>query len=444
MSKFFKLLICLWICTANANTTHSITFRSETDLGKAVDPLSLEEVITRTSSSTTSSIIDFHYDAALSADKVISLRKRGIGNLLKTEVYKTKTLTVFYPEFPRVPHHLTIALNRSGIEGVGNVSEEENRELFATIKKIAEIYKTISIQGFVIAQFDTPQEGHLNRYVVELIPHIPGFANIKNIADKVDCNRHILFRTANLSPLIYKTEPNDILEQVQVWREAFQKEQNFLNTSDIQLTFPHTRKEAYQLEAEKVLCQHLLEILEDRGGKSEEIPFTPTMPLNVPEKIKSVTVEKCAFCDHTVIERQRIYEYGDISIFYNMRKSAKAGSNFLILPNRHVEKVYGLTDEEIRNIRIVRKALVTTLKETHPECEVIIYTQDDPSVGQTVFHSHEQVVAIDPKTIALTWTMMSLYPSGNVSSEEMLKIQEEFSLKLEQKIKEATDIKESA
>ena len=73
---------------------------------------------------------------------------------------------------------------------------------------------------------------------------------------------------------------------------------------------------------------------------------------------------------------------------------------------------------------------------------MIIYTQDDPATGQTVFHSHEQVVAVDPKTIALTWTMMSLYPSGHVSSDEMLKVREEFALKLRHKILEAEYLEE--
>ena len=163
------------------------------------------------------------------------------------------------------------------------------------------------------------------------------------------------------------------------------------------------------------------------------------MPTEVPDVVKSVTVGKCAFCDDTVINRQLVYEYEDISVFYNMRKGVKAGTCFIILPKRHIEKVYGLTPSEVHNIGIVRKALVEVLKETHPECEVIIYTQDNPSTGQTVFHTHEQVVAIDPKTIALTWTMMSLYPN-NVSNEEMLQIRREFSLKLQQKIKELEEL----
>ena len=447
MVVFFKAVVCVGIFMASMSVSAAnlVTFQSKAELEKALEPLSVEEVMGRISASAASVALDFRCDEALSAGKLVPLRNPGTGNLLKTEVYKTKTLTVFYPETPRVPHHLTIALNRGGIKGVASVSEEENAELFATIKKIAEIYKTVHIQGFVIAQFDTPQQGHFGRYVVEVIPHLPGFNDVKNIVDKVDCNRHVLFRTANLSPIAYKVEPDEVLEQAAFWQGAFQKEQTPLEMSDTRIAFPYTRKESHQLEAERVLYHQLLEILQDKGGKVvEEVPFEPVMPVEVPEVVKLATAAKCAFCDDAVIERQLVYEYQDVSVFYNMRKGAKAGACFLVLPKRHTEKVYGLEPSEIHTIGIVRKALVEVLKEIHPECEVIIYTQDDPAIGQTVFHSHEQVVAIDPKTIALTWTMMSLYPSGNVSSEEMLKVREEFGLKLERKIKEVVDLEETA
>ena len=72
------------------------------------------------------------------------------------------------------------------------------------------------------------------------------------------------------------------------------------------------------------------------------------------------------------------------------------------------------------------------------EFEVIIYTQDDPSVGQTVFHSHEQVVAINPETASLAWTAMSLAPAS-VSPEEMARICKEFGLKLQRKMEEVLE-----
>ena len=118
---------------------------------------------------------------------------------------------------------MTIVLHRKEIRGVASIWEEENAELFATIRKIAEIYKSISIQGFVIAEFDTPQDGHLGRYVVEIIPHLPGFNDVKNIVDKVDCNRYVLFRTANLSPIRYKSKMRKSFSRLNFGKQHFRK-----------------------------------------------------------------------------------------------------------------------------------------------------------------------------------------------------------------------------
>ena len=74
---------------------------------------------------------------------------------------------------------------------------------------------------------------------------------------------------------------------------------------------------------------------------------------------------------------------------------------------------------------------------------MIIYTQDDPAIGQPVFHSHEQVVSVNPDTIALSWTLMSLYPSGDVSDEEMHQVKEEFGQKMQRKINELAGLEES-
>lgn len=443
------LVTSLWASnrgSAEASTSGTtVAFSTKEDLEKALRPLGVEEVLGRIAAATASQRLNFQIDESATADKVSPLRNPGIGNLLKTEVYRTGALTVFCPQFPRVPHHLTIAFNRRNIKGFADITEEENAELFAMIKKIAEIYKTVSVQGFVVAQFDTPQDGHLGRCVVELIPHLPGFNDVKNIVDKMECNRHVLYRGANISPVPYKMSKESILEQAMFWQGAFQRQHPPLAESDIRITFPYTRKESHQAEAEEILHGHLVEIFQDAGARISNAPSCEArMPLQVPEVVKSVTVAKCAFCDNTVIERQLVHEYEDVNVFYNMRKGAKPGSCFLVLPKRHTEKVYGLNSSEIHNIYIVRKALAEVIKETHPGCEVIVYIQDDPAIGQTVFHSHEQVVAVDPKTMALTWTMMSLYPSGNVSDEEMVKVRQEFGAKLGQKIKELTVQEKSA
>src|SRR3990167_11231560 len=269
----------------------AVIFHSEDTLRKSLEPLALEEVTSRIKS-----LVQFGYDSNFSEKRVVPLRGTSVGNLLKTKLYEGKTVTVFYPEHPRVPYHLTIALNRAGVKGAPDVTEEENQELFATIKKIAEIYRTVSLQGFAIAQYDSAQEGHLGHYVVEIIPHLPGFEDIKNIVYMVERNRYVLFRTANLSPVQYRISDEDILKQVQTLQEAFLREHGPLENKAI--AFPYTRKECFQPEAEEILQRHLLEILQDKGGKIEEAtPLEALMPEGVPEVANSVTSHKCFFCD---------------------------------------------------------------------------------------------------------------------------------------------------
>lgn len=405
MLNIFNLLFCM----ASLSATTSILFPSQYALEEALKPFKEVQIPD----------ISFAVDETVQIEKKTPLRNFGVGNLLKTAVYEGRNWTVYHPETPRVPHHLVLALNRPGAD----VTVEENRELFQTIHKISEICQTISINGFVIAQYSHPQQGHAGRYVVELIPHLPGFGEIKNVADKVDCNRYVLFRSANLTPTSHQIE-----DHTAFWQSAFQKETKPLDTT---ITFPYTRQEAHLEESHQILRRHLGELLSDKGAKvPEERPIDP-----VPA-IKTATANKCFFCDEKIADYQTVYSYGDATIFYNTRKGVKSAANFLILPKRHTEKVYGLTESEIDHIYVLRKALVEVLKEMNPGWEIVIYTQDHPSVGQTVFHSHEQVVAIDPKTIAFTWTIQSLlYPNtGTVSNEEMEAVKKEVGQRVAKKL----------
>ena len=409
----------------------AVTFQSKDHLAEAFYPLGVEDVEKRIDER---AALKINFDEELMFVKQVPIRNFGVGNLISTEVYSGDRLAVYFPERPRVPHHLSIAMKRK-IKGIADLNTEECQELFATLRKIAEIYKTIGIQGFVIAQYDTPQEGHLGRYVIEVIPHLPGFERVKNIVDKVDCNRHVLYRRANISPIVYPFQASELEKKRVFWQQAFSMKTHSLETRDIEVTYPCDRMESHHKESEEALDHHLLEMLQDKGGWiTESGVFEFVMPTELPEKVKTVTVAKCFFCDPAIIKKQLVFKYENVLVFYNIRKGAKPGCNFLILPIRHTQKVYGLTAEEIENIRVVRGALTEVLKEVHPECEVVVYIQDDPSIGQTVFHSHEQVVAIDPKTVSLTWTLMSLYPEGNVSYEEMEGVKEEFSERLWNKV----------
>lgn len=427
---------------ASLSGTTTITFQSQGALQSALSPHSFEEVRERLDAKLS---LSFQYDPTLKTNPITTLRNRGTDDLLNIQVFSTKTLSVFYPKTPRVPDHLAIVLNRKDVKGLADISDEENRELFATIRKIAEIYKTRSIDGFVIAQYDTPQQGHQSRFVVEIIPHLPGFNRIRNMVDKMDCNRYVLFRSANLSPVRYEMDPNACKADAEFWKMAFQRPQAPLSEKDLKITFPNQKISSHLVEADQILQKQLSELWEDMGGSiSPNVDADFTMPTKIPSDVKIETTSKCYFCESGVINRQLVYEGGDAIVLYNIRKAPYPGMCFLILPKRHVEKVYGLTEKEISEIAMLRRALSNVLKEAHPSCQVVDYTQNDPSVGQTVFHSHEQVVAIHPQTGAFAWTFMSLCPIKNVDDEEMARVCKEFKPKLEQKIKEAAAMEKIA
>ncbi len=429
---FIALLVFL-VAHISGHSEVNVIFKSPSELQNALKPLRVEELFQRIAKSDKIRL-KFCYDERLTSSNVTSMRHRSLGNLLQHELLRRELLTVYYPETPRVPHHLTIAFNRREFKGITELSEEENRELFATIKKMAEIYQTLAIHGFVIAQYESPQTGHRDRCVVEIIPHLPGFHEIKNLVDKMESYRYVLFRSANLTAAEYLITDEEIESHRSFWQKAFQENSSPIPTSATQISFPYLRKESHQIEADALLFRQVFDFLEDKGGKIIDAPpCNPVMPTALPERPTTVKVERCFFCDSAILERQLVFEYDDVQLLYNIRKDARVGSSFLILPRRHTEKVYGLTASEIDQIYEVRKALVELLKESHPGCEVIVYTQDNPAVGQTVFHAHEQVVVVDPQTFPLTWNLMQLYPSGTVSNEEMADVCKTFGQKLSDK-----------
>lgn len=373
-------------------------------------------------------------DEGMAKNNVVPMRRRDVGNVLGTKVHEGEKFEVYFPEKPRVPHHLCLALKRQ-VSRIADVNAEENHELYTILRKISEVYATIGVEGFVIAQYDHPQLGHQNRFVVEVIPHLPGFEKVKHIIDKMDCNRYVLFREANVSPIEY-----EVLHQEEFWKGAFNDW--YFPLSEKEVTH---RQECFEEEANAILYQHLWEVLEDQGAKVSGLKpeFRAHMPTKLPDEIKTHAFSKCFFCQPEIIQKQLVYEYQNILVFYNIRKGAREGANFLILPRRHVQKVYGLTREEEENIRLVRGALVEVLKEKHPGWEVVIYVQDDPTIGQTVLHSHHQVVVVHPKVTPLAWTLMSLQRQL-VSPEEMERVKQEYGRRLEAKLQGQPEEKQTA
>lgn len=373
--------------------------------------------------------------SSLSPAKIIPLRRDPVGNLLHTLVYRTEKIEVYFPEYPRFPYHLAIAVPRK-IQGIAEMSLEENRALYTTIKKIAEVYRKVGIDGFVIAQYEAPQEGHQERCVVELMPHDLRFPDRRCDMHKAYANSWMLFRGENLTPFPDRFSAKEREEQAAFLQKELQQPQSPLHEEDIRVTYPWAYRSSHEKEAKQYLQRHLLEVLENRGA---QIRYVPLIPSVAPQEAQVKEIPECVFCNPNTLEKQKIVEWKGIYILYNLRKGPKEGTNFLILPKEHTPKVYGFTPQQIDSIFEVKQALIRVLRRLHPTHEVVIYTQDAASVGQTVAHSHDQVVSIDPKTIALTWTVQSLFYGTKffpmVTEEETRRIVQALGPALEQELR---------
>lgn len=148
----------------------------------------------------------------------------------------------------------------------------------------------------------------------------------------------------------------------------------------------------------------------------------------------SLSQPTCAFCDKTVINRQKFYE--DRFVIVMCTHQPIVSSHFLIIPKRHVERLELLTQQELihvhQAIEKVRQAS-QSIFETYP---YFIHQKNGREVGQSVPHIHFHFIAKRPgdnSTLRFVAKMIWAYLRGPVSPEKMQKVVE--------KMRPAMDVK---
>ncbi|MCH9634422.1 MAG: hypothetical protein S4CHLAM7_11710 [Chlamydiae bacterium] len=413
---------------APIQTDFQVIFSDEKKLQEIVAPYSKADV---TEFFQNKYGISIEINPNLSEETPRVTEKNSLPNLFFETVYQDEDLTVFYPDSPRVPHQLSVVLNRQ-VKGVQNLTSQENLKLYHLIKRVNEIYvNQLDLDGFVLAQYSDPQERHHNRTVIELLPHQPGFNNCRNFLDKADSNRYVLFGDQSLTSLDLSLSEEEKDMQISFWKRELNKDQEKISDDKLRLSYPYETFDTQAEELQSFVVSNIVKLFENAGAQiisSSEHQFS--YALNSKTEHKARQVFDCAFCRDQVINRQKVLEYKDAYVLYNFRKMPHAASSFLILPKEHLEKMYLLSDEKVHTLSLLKKALINVLKNKFPDFEVVVYNQDSPSVGQTVFHTHDQVVAIDPKKVPFYWSMMSLAynpnnVSGGVSEDEMSTVTQE-------------------
>ncbi|MCH9633159.1 MAG: hypothetical protein S4CHLAM6_15110 [Chlamydiae bacterium] len=413
-----------------------VVFNSEELYQDCIKPYKREEV---------SQFLASQHDIQVTIDPSLTLQKHVAlkttpSNPFYTELFNDGDLLVYYSERPRAPHQLNITFGER-VKHLKDLSSEDAQKLHEMICKINEVYVgKLGINGFVVAQYSNPQIRHEGQYTVELHPHQPGYGDTRNFLDKADSNRAVLFDDGNYTNLEinYSDEQRD--RDIAFWKKELLTEQPSLSDQHSVTVLPaRDRLDCGFKSGKEFAVNHLLEYFENNGAKIINKPDVH-FKLSAGSQLEQKTWEtaSCAFCRSDIIERQKAFELDGVVVLYNFRKMPEAATSFLILPKGHTEKIYALNPSEVETIHLLKRALTNVLEERFPGYEIVIYNQDALSVGQTVPHAHDQIVAIDKERIPMHWSMLSLAYNpgklGGVSKEEMAAVTKEFSILLEQEV----------
>ena len=104
-------------------------------------------------------------------------------------------------------------------------------------------------------------------------------------------------------------------------------------------------------------------------------------------------VENCLFCSNRIIGKS-FYSTLQFSAFYNIAPILPGHS--LVVPNRHVESLFELTDQELAEIMLFARKTTQVLKSVFT-CDGFDWTiQDGVSAGQTIPHLHLHIIPRKP------------------------------------------------
>lgn len=96
--------------------------------------------------------------------------------------------------------------------------------------------------------------------------------------------------------------------------------------------------------------------------------------------------EFCAFCDESIVNRQKIYESLLIEVLYTHKPITEG--HCLIIPKRHIEQFDKLSEEEMIEIYQAIKKVNLAVSKTFHTSAYLLAQKNGKEVGQTVPHVH--------------------------------------------------------
>jgi|GEM_PF-2344632 diadenosine tetraphosphate (Ap4A) HIT family hydrolase len=348
-------------------------------------------------------------------------------------VWSDDQVDVYMAPNPQVMNHLWVVLKRP-VEGLCDVTEDESVAMRAVVQKIQFFLQTHFGTPTFIAQWNQPQSDHFpKRFTTEIIPARSESAKLFDICDKVECNNYLLWRN-QFSHFLPLPTQEEVMSTLPFWRSALQ---------DATFSFPISAEnepinvfcvvKTRLAERTKLLRDCIFQVLQQqftiKREETQEIIESP--------QIVITGKNTCTFCSEKIIDAEKVFESEFSYILYNY-KPFVPGAHFLIFPKRHVQSSEKLREDELRDLHSLACLLIEVLQEKEHRSDVILFTQDDPVLAQSVPHSHTHVI-LTPSAFRFFVFSMNYVQETTLTREEMEPVLEYFRTKLLEKQTAAFD-----
>lgn len=149
------------------------------------------------------------------------------------------------------------------------------------------------------------------------------------------------------------------------------------------------------------------------------------------------THQGCIFCRKEIIEKS-FYSSERFSALYNIAPILPGHS--LIIPNKHYESLFELSDDELGEMMIFARKITTVLKTVFNSDGFDWTIQDGVSAGQTVSHLHLHIIPRKPLDMPESNEWYTKIPQSEaqlLDSEQRLRLSDDEYNALTNKLKEA-------
>lgn len=342
-------------------------------------------------------------------------------------IWEDDRLKIVCPENPLVPHHIQIQL-KTCYSLYSDVSDNDALKLERHASRITRILASeFGISDTVIAFSEKGNHTKSDHIAYDIIPPRPGSYDVLDNVDKIQSIQYLMFNHWSLpSPGvdISEKERHEIANKFKVALANNIPRRHQFHTSAPDYLW--TQHQSNSAKAKRLLLDcfyHFLTMngfIIDRYSNENEVEQEHLTT-------NSRQMQGDPFQDPLVLKKQKIISWNGMMLLYNYRSFGKA-REFLIVPERSVIKAEELTDKERRARFEVIKAFQKSIEIyfNHENVKVHYMTQDGPSVGQTVPHTHIKVM-VNPDINFLLYALEFNYNlAKTVSDDEMIDIKSTF------------------